>query len=96
MATTGIYLVRGVLLVAHHRGVWGLGVLLVSGSAMTLTASLVLLPTLARLGERRAPAISATGERALNPHSMNLPQRLAVGDSMTQSPTLEAPATPGD
>ena len=38
----------GSLLVAHHRGVWSLGVLVI-GSAMTLTASLLVLPTLARL-----------------------------------------------
>jgi len=43
----------GSLLVAHHRGVWSLGLLLVIGSAMTLTASLVVLPTLVRLGDRR-------------------------------------------
>ena len=43
----------GSLLVAHHRGVWSLGLLLVIGSAMTLTASLVVLPTLVRLADRR-------------------------------------------
>jgi uncharacterized protein len=50
----------GSLLIAHHRGVWSLGVLLVIGSAMTLTASLVVLPTLVHLGgERpRSPAAS--------------------------------------
>jgi hypothetical protein len=56
----------GSLLVAHHRGVWSLGLLLVIGSAMTLAASLVVLPTLVRLGgqrlqfpaEDRAPATS--------------------------------------
>src|SRR3990172_5038762 len=41
----------GSLLVAHHRGVWSLGLLLVIGSAMTLAASLVVLPTLVRLAE---------------------------------------------
>jgi hopanoid biosynthesis associated RND transporter like protein HpnN len=48
----------GSLLVAHHRGVWSLGLLLVIGSTMTLAASLVVLPTLVRLGgeRRRAPA----------------------------------------
>jgi len=48
----------GSLLVAHHRGVWSLGLLLVIGSAVTLTASLVVLPTLIRLGgeRQRAPA----------------------------------------
>jgi uncharacterized protein len=39
----------GSLLVAHHRGVWSLGLLLVIGSAATLTASLVVLPTLLHL-----------------------------------------------
>jgi hypothetical protein len=33
--------------------VWSLGLLLVIGSAMTLTASLVVLPTLVRLGRER-------------------------------------------
>jgi uncharacterized protein len=43
----------GSLLVAQHRGVWSLGLVLVIGAAMTLTASLVVLPTLVRLsGER--------------------------------------------
>ena len=48
----------GSLLVAHHRGVWSLGLLLVIGSAVTLIASLVVLPTLVRLGgeRRRSPA----------------------------------------
>jgi uncharacterized protein len=48
----------GSLLVADHRGVWSLGVLLVIGSALTLTASLVVLPTLVCLGgeRRRSPA----------------------------------------
>jgi len=57
----------GSLLVAHHRGVWSLGLLLVIGSAMTLTASLVVLPTLVRLGgERlRSPAEERDPESAL-------------------------------
>lgn len=49
----------GSLLVAHHRGVWSLGLLLVIGSAMTLVASLVVLPTLMRLGGRRRLSPSA-------------------------------------
>lgn len=58
----------GSLLVAHHRGMWSLGLLLVIGSAMTLVASLVVLPTLVRLGERlRSPG----GGQARHPHSMN-------------------------
>jgi hopanoid biosynthesis associated RND transporter like protein HpnN len=43
----------GSLLVAHHRGVWSLGLLLVIGSATTLTVSLVVLPTLVRLAHQR-------------------------------------------
>jgi len=39
----------GSLLVAHHRGVFSLGLLLVIGSVVTLAASLVVLPTLMRL-----------------------------------------------
>ena len=39
----------GSLLVAHHRGVWSLGLLLVIGSAATLAASLIVLPTLVHL-----------------------------------------------
>jgi hypothetical protein len=62
----------GSLLVAHHRGVWSLGLLLVIGSVMTLTTSLVVLPTLMRLrGERgrsraqgRDPALTIVGRRA--------------------------------
>ena len=42
----------GSLLVAHHNGVWSLGLLLVIGSVATLTASLVVLPTLVRLAHR--------------------------------------------
>jgi predicted RND superfamily exporter protein len=39
----------GSLLVAHHRGIWSLGLLLVIGSGATLTASVVVLPTLVHL-----------------------------------------------
>ena len=48
----------GSLLVAQHRGVWSLGMLLVIGSATTLIASLVVLPTLLRLVHRvESPAL---------------------------------------
>jgi predicted RND superfamily exporter protein len=49
----------GSLLVAHHRGIWSLGVLLVIGSAMTLTAALVVLPTLVHLGGERLRSSTA-------------------------------------
>jgi predicted RND superfamily exporter protein len=57
----------GSLLVAHHRGVWSLGLLLVIGSAMTLTASLVVLPTLVGLGGRRVRATAEDHEPATSP-----------------------------
>ena len=59
----------GSLLVAHHRGVWSLGLLLVIGSVVTLAASLVVLPTLMRLrsavaAPARAGAVAAgAGQR---------------------------------
>jgi hopanoid biosynthesis associated RND transporter like protein HpnN len=49
----------GSLLVAQHRGVWSLGLLLVIGSTTTLIASLLVLPTLQRLAERVvSPAVA--------------------------------------
>ncbi len=39
----------GSLLIAHHQGVWSLGLLLAIGSATTLIAALVVLPTLMHL-----------------------------------------------
>jgi hopanoid biosynthesis associated RND transporter like protein HpnN len=57
----------GALLVAHHRGVWSLGLLLVIGTAMTLTASLVVLPTLMRLGGRQPRSQAATHHQAPAP-----------------------------
>jgi predicted RND superfamily exporter protein len=52
----------GALLVADHRGVWGLGLLLAIGTIMILAASLVVLPTLLHLTHRRLPA-TATDQR---------------------------------
>jgi uncharacterized protein len=50
----------GSLLIAQHRGVWSLGLLLVIGSATTLIASLVVLPTLLHLADRvLSPAAAA-------------------------------------
>jgi uncharacterized protein len=72
----------GSLLVAHHRGVWSLGLLLVIGSVMTLTTSLAVLPTLMRLrGERvRAAAeerdtVLAIGRRSANTNGAAVPSR---------------------
>ncbi len=42
----------GALLVADHRGVWSLGLLLAIGTTMILIASLVVLPTLMHLTDR--------------------------------------------
>jgi hopanoid biosynthesis associated RND transporter like protein HpnN len=49
----------GSLLVAHHRGVWSLGLVLLIGSTMTLVASLVVLPTLVCLGGERRRTLAA-------------------------------------
>ena len=49
----------GSLLLAHHHGVWGLGLLLVIGTAVTLTASLVVLPVLLRLSVARPSTVAA-------------------------------------
>ena len=59
----------GSLLVADHRGVWSLGLLLVIGSAATLTASLVVLPTLLHLAREplRVPAERQGLETASEP-----------------------------
>ena len=64
----------GSLLIAHHRGVWSLGVLLVIGSATTLIAALVVLPTLVRL---TGAATSGSGVVTPGASSMSQPQNPA-------------------
>jgi hypothetical protein len=46
----------GSLLVAHHYGIWSLGLLLVIGTVTSLVASLVVLPALLRVVYRVEPA----------------------------------------
>jgi hopanoid biosynthesis associated RND transporter like protein HpnN len=46
----------GSLLLAHHRGIYGLGLLLTLGTAASLTASLIVLPVLLRFWEPTAVA----------------------------------------
>jgi hypothetical protein len=49
------------MIIAYHRGVWSLGLLLVIGSATTLIAALGVLPTLVRLtGEKPESAAVVT------------------------------------
>jgi uncharacterized protein len=72
----------GSLLVANHRGVWSLGLLLVTGSAMTLATSLVLLPTLVRLG----------GERLRSPAEQRGPESTIVGRRSDRNGAAPAPA----
>jgi predicted RND superfamily exporter protein len=57
----------GSLLLAHHQGVWGLGLLLVIGTAVTLTASLVVLPVLLRLSVVRSSATVTADEPIVGP-----------------------------
>jgi uncharacterized protein len=51
----------GTLLLAHHRGIYGLGLLLTLGSVTSLIASLIVLPVLLRTlaGSPRPPAASS-------------------------------------
>jgi hypothetical protein len=44
----------GSLMVAQHRGIWSLGLLLTIGAAVSLVAALGVLPALMRIGARRA------------------------------------------
>jgi uncharacterized protein len=53
----------GALLVADHRGVWSLGLILAIGTTMVLAASLVVLPTLMHLTCKRLPAAGADQRR---------------------------------
>jgi len=46
----------GSLMVAHHQGIFGLGLLLTVGTAAALASSLVLVPVLLSLANRRSPA----------------------------------------
>ena len=79
----------GSLLVAHHRGVWSLGLLLVIGSAATLAASLIVLPTLVHLaGEPLQSAGRPSGPRdrqcvdgTLRAAPVNCAQRCAAARS---------------
>jgi predicted RND superfamily exporter protein len=49
----------GSLMIAAHRGIFGLGLLLTIGSACGLIASLLVLPVILRLVTREAPATAA-------------------------------------
>jgi hypothetical protein len=46
----------GSLLLAHHRGIYGLGLLLTLGTAASLIASLIVLPVLLRFWQPAPPA----------------------------------------
>ncbi len=46
----------GSLLLAHHRGIYGLGLLLTLGTAASLIASLIVLPVLLRFWQPPSPA----------------------------------------
>jgi len=54
----------GSLMIAHHRGIFGLGLLLTIGAAASLVASLAVLPVLIRLLAARAPAPRAVSPGA--------------------------------
>jgi len=58
----------GSLMIADHRGIFGLGLLLTLGMSSTLTASLIVLPVMLRWSQPSAkPAAPPVGEPALEP-----------------------------
>src|SRR4029077_16927495 len=52
----------GTLMLAHHRGMWSLGLLLTLGSVTSLVASLVVLPVLVGLVDAHPAEGAATRE----------------------------------
>ena len=54
----------GSLLVAHHQGIWSLGLLLTIGTCTSLVASLIVLPVLLRLSGWTATAPQAVSRDA--------------------------------
>jgi hopanoid biosynthesis associated RND transporter like protein HpnN len=54
----------GTLMLAHHRGIYGLGLLLTLGSAASLIAALIVLPVLLRLRHERGQGRRRAAERA--------------------------------
>ena len=57
----------GSLLLAHHRGIYGLGLLLTLGTAASLIASLIVLPVLLRFWQPATPAPPPTERVELSP-----------------------------
>jgi hopanoid biosynthesis associated RND transporter like protein HpnN len=53
----------GSLLLAHHRGIYGMGLLLTLGTAASLIASLIVLPVLLRFWEPAPPAPAPPEQR---------------------------------
>ena len=49
------------LMVAHHRGIFGLGLLLTAGMVASLFASLVVLPVLLRLFDTPTASVPSPG-----------------------------------
>jgi predicted RND superfamily exporter protein len=54
----------GTLMLAHHRGIYGLGLLLTLGSTASLIAALIVLPVLLRLRHERGQGRRRAAERA--------------------------------
>jgi hopanoid biosynthesis associated RND transporter like protein HpnN len=61
----------GSLVLAHHRGIYGLGLLLTLGTAASLIAALIVLPVLLRLGQRARTPVAGRPE----PHPEPTPAR---------------------
>jgi len=54
----------GTLMMAHHQGIYGLGLLLTLGSVTSLIAALIVLPVLLRLWHPSPPVVRTREERA--------------------------------
>jgi hypothetical protein len=63
----------GSLLVAHHQGIWSLGLLLTIGTGACLASSLLVLPVLIRLFGRAEGAVTAEPVRTLGREAGGLP-----------------------
>ena len=56
----------GSLMLADHRGIFGLGLLITVGTATSLAAALVVLPVLLRLVRRRQLDVLFTGRTSMS------------------------------
>ncbi len=71
----------GSLMMASHRGIFGLGLLLTLGTVMSLVASLVVLPVLLRMVQQIRDARRKTPAAAAEPPASATPERVGPRES---------------